>query len=347
MTSRSDSVTIRDVARQAGVSIATISRFINQSAPVSAEAASRIQQVLLDLNYQPHMAGRQLATRSTRTIGMVLHNMYTEFFAPLLSGISAVVNENQYNLLVTTYRSPGRKDSQLPIGAHNADGVLAFADCLSDEHLEQLRHDCVPLVLIHRTSPPGLGIPSVNVANRAVTRALIDHLIDVHHRRSIVFLRGPIEQEDTHSREQGYIDSLESHGIAIDEGLFADGKFYSAVAYQNIKQLISRGQHFDAIFAGNDDAAIGTLTALNEAGLRVPEDVAVVGFDDSRLSHFITPPLTTVHVPTEEVGRTAARLLFDLLQGVPVESVNFVPAGIVLRRSCGCVYDKAKVSFRP
>lgn len=119
-----------------------------------------------------------------------------------------------------------------------------------------------------------------------------------------------------------------------------DGEFNGEVAYQNIKQLVSRTHpHFDAIFTGDDDAAIGVLTALNEVGLRVPEDVAVVGFDDSRLSTFLNPPLTTVRAPTEEVGRTAMRLLFAQINEQPAESVTLQPKGIILRRSCGCPYE--------
>jgi DNA-binding LacI/PurR family transcriptional regulator len=327
------------------VSVATISRFINQNAPVSVEVAERIQQVMLDLNYKPHAAARHLATRRTQTIGLVLHNMHTDFFAPLLSGIESVVSENQYNLLVATYKSPAIKNSQPPIGPHNTDGMLVFADSLSEEHLTQLCRNRFPLVLIHRTPPPNLKIPFVTVENKAATRNIIDHLIEDHGRRSIIFLRGPHEQEDSRWREQGYRESLEAHGIAVDRTLFIDGEFNGAVAYQNIKNLISRNHHhFNAIFTGDDDAAIGALTALSEAGMRVPEDVAVVGFDDSRLSPYLNPPLTTVRAPTEEVGRTAARLLFDQIKDQPAEPVTLLPTEIIFRRSCGCLHEAANPS---
>jgi LacI family transcriptional regulator len=340
MTRRSGSVTIREVAKYADVSVATVSRFINQNAPVSQDVAERIQQVMLDLNYKPHAAARHLATRRTRTIGLLLHNMHTDFFAPLLSGIDAVVSENQYNLLVATYKSPTRRDSQPPVGPHNTDGMLVFADSLSEEHLTQLCRNQFPLILIHRTPPVNLKIPFVTVENKAATRKIIDHLIEVHNRRSIVFLYGPHEQEDTHWREQGYRDSLDAHGIPVNPRLMLDGEFNGETAYRNIKQLLaSNPPQFDAIFSGDDDAAIGTLTALNEAGLRVPEDVAVVGFDDSRLSPFLSPPLTTVRAPTEDVGRTAARLLFNLIKEQPVEAVTLLPTEIIIRRSCGCMRE--------
>lgn len=338
MTRKSDSVTIRDVARHADVSVATISRFINQNAPVSQEAAERIQQVMLDLNYKPHAAARHLAMRRTQTIGLVLHNVHTDFFAPLLSGIESVVNQNQYNLLVATNQSPKRKDSQPPVGPHNTDGLLVFADSLSEERLIHLSLNGFPLVLIHRTPPVNLRIPFVTVENKAATRKIIDHLIKVHNRKRIVFLRGLHEQEDSHWREKGYLDALDANGIRFDPALILDGEFRGEIAYQNIKKLIKQHKiNFDAIFTGNDDAATGVLTALHESGLRVPEDVSVAGFDNSRLSPFLDPPLTTVRAPTEEVGRCAASLLFNMMRDQPAEPVTLLSTEIIIRRSCGCL----------
>ena len=343
MTRRSDSVTIRDVAKHAAVSVATVSRFMNSKSQVSQELSERIQQVMMDLNYQPHAAARHLATHQTHTIGLILHNVHSDFFSPLLSGIESVVNENQYNLLVATYKSPARSDSMPQIGAHNTDGILVFADSLSEEHLTLLCRNNFPLVLIHRTPPANLKIPFVTVENKAATRELIDHLIEKHNRRTIVFLQGPHEQEDSHWREQGYREALESHGIPFNASLLMDGDFSSQVAYENIKSYLNQNfpPKFDAIFTGNDYAAMGVLTALKEAGLRVPEDVAVVGFDDSRLSPFLNPPLTTVRAPTEAVGRTAAQLLFDQIKAQPAEFVILLPTEIVIRQSCGCLHEAA------
>lgn len=337
MTRRSSSVTIRDVAKHAGVSVATISRFINQNAPVSQEVSERIQQVMIDLNYKPHAAARQLATRRTQTIGLALHNMHTDFFAPLLRGIEAVVSENQYNLLVATYKYSAGDDQAPPVGPHNTDGILVYADSFNEEQLTSLCRVKFPVVLMHRTTPSQLKIPFVTVENKAATRKIITHLVEVHGRRSIAFLRGPREQEDSRWREQGYRDALDAHGLKYDPALVLDGEFDQFVAYRAVKQLLAvTGPKFDAVFTGDDEAAIGTLLALKEAGLRVPEDVAVVGFDDSRLSPYLTPPLTTVRAPTERVGRTAAQHLFTLLQEQSVESVTLLSTDIIIRRSCGC-----------
>lgn len=292
---------------------------------------------MLDLSYKPHAAARQLATHRTQTIGLVLHNMHTDFFAPLLSGIEAVVSENQYNLLVATYKYSTRLDYQPPLGPHNTDGLLIYADSLSEEQLTDLCRIKFPVVLIHRTTPSYLKIPFVTVENKAATNEIISHLIEDHGRRSIAFLRGPSEQEDSRWRELGYRDALDAHGIKINPVLIIDGEFDQHVAYQNVTNLLARtGNQIDAIFTGDDEAAVGALTALREAGLRVPEDVAVVGFDDSRLSPFLMPPLTTVRAPTEEVGRASARLLFNLLQEQPANMSTLLPTEIIIRRSCGC-----------
>ncbi|PWH17858.1 MAG: LacI family transcriptional regulator [Anaerolineae bacterium] len=347
MTRKSSSVTIRDVARHAAVSVATVSRFINRTAPVSQEVAERIQQVMLDLNYKPHVAARQLATRRTLTVGLVIHNMHTDFFAPLLSGIEAVVSENQYNLLVATYDYKTHHHRPLPIGPHNTDGLLSYADCLNEEQLTDLCRVKFPVVLIHRTAPPQLRVPFVTVENKAATYKLISHLIETHGRRSIIFLRGPHEQEDSRWREQGYRDALEEHGISFNPDLMLCGEFNRHGAYTALKKFLARRHPpFDAIFSGDDDAAIGVYKALREAGLRIPEDVSVVGFDDARLSTFLNPPLTTVRAPTQLVGQTAASILFDLLQERTVETCTLLSTEIVLRRSCGCTYENPGEPFQ-
>lgn len=345
MTRKSSSVTIRDVAKHAEVSVATVSRYINQNAPVSQEVAERISQVMLDLSYRPHAAARHLATRRTRTIGMILTDMYNDFFGPLISGIETVVSENKYNLLVATYKPESRGDTQMPLGPHNTDGLLVFADALDEEELTQLSLTKFPMVLIHRTPPSYLRIPFVTVENKAATRKIVDHLIEVHGRRRILFMRGPADQEDSHWREMGYRASLEAHGLPIDERMMLRGEFNRQVAQKTLGEYISKGNRdFDCVFTGDDDAAIGVLAALKEAGIRVPEQVSMAGFDDSRLSAFLSPALSTVRAPTEQVGVSAARQLFNLLHGQPAEPVTLLATETILRRSCGCSYEPDSLS---
>jgi LacI family transcriptional regulator len=341
MTKKSTSLTIRDIARVAGVSVATVSRYMNKSGPVSQEVGERISQVMLDLNFTPHAIARQLATERTRAVGLVITNVMNDFFSPLVNGIFSVTTGNNYNLLVAVSKPEMRKQGiPSPVGPHNTDGVLVFADSLTEEQLMEMCKTRFPVVLLYRTPPPNLRIPCVTVENKSSTERLIDHLIEVHDRKRILFFRGLQQQEDSYWREIGYRKSLAAHGLTIAEDLFLCGEFEHKVAYRVMKERLAGGPpDFDAVFTGNDDSAAGVLAALKEAGLRVPEDVSVAGFDNFRLAEFLDPPLTTVEAPTEKVGYMAATQLSKLFHGESIREKVTLPTQLVLRRSCGCAYQ--------
>ncbi len=338
MTRRSSSVTIRDVAREAGVSVATVSRYINKNAPVSTEVADRLQVVLSRMRYVPHAAARNLASRKTRVIGLLLNNLHNDFFVPLLNGVEAVVRKKGYNLIIATYHASSRDHMPAPIGPHNTDGLLVFSDGLVDEDLVALHGSGFPMVLVHRTPPAQVSIPSVTVENIEITRQLVDHLINAHGKRKILFLRGPLDQEDSVRRETGYKSALQANGIPVDESLILNGDFERDIAYMVMNGFLDNNQHvaFDAVFTGDDDAAIGVLKALHEHGIRIPEDVSVIGFDDLGFASFLNPPLTTVRAPTEKVGQIATERLFGLLEDHLTDEVTILPTEIIFRRSCGC-----------
>ena len=271
-------------------------------------------------------------------IGLLLTNMHNDFFMPMLNGVESAVRENGYNLIVATYLAdPDSEDSHPPIGPHNTDGMIIFANSLLDKQLKQLYKKNFPMVLIHRNSPDGLPVPFVTIENKNSTTRLIDHLIETHGKRHILFLHGPAHQEDSYYRELGYKVALKTHNLDFEEQLVLYGGFEKDIAYRSMKQfLASAHPEFDAVFAGNDEAAYGVIAALKEAGFRVPEDIAVVGFDDQKLSAIITPSLTTVRSPTYDVGHTAGEHIFSILQGAPVERDTLLPTDPIFRRSCGC-----------
>jgi DNA-binding LacI/PurR family transcriptional regulator len=190
---------------------------------------------------------------------------------------------------------------------------------------------------LYQSSPDGIHLPSVRVENLSGTRRLMDHLIEAHHRRRILLLRGPKSHEDSFWREQGYRDSLEAHNMPFDSSLVTDGSFNHEVSHYFTGQAIQEGVEFDAVFAGDDDAALGVLLALQEANLRVPEDVAVVGFDDQSFSSTLLPPLTTVHSPVQEIGQRAVEMLIQLINGEELPSPELIlPTELIVRQSCGC-----------
>lgn len=202
---RPQRATIADVAQRASVSIATVSRVLNASAPVSAETASRVRAAIAELHYTPRAAARGLASRCTRTIGLLLPEISGRFFPPLLRGIEAGAREHGYGLLIhSTQDGTGPADPpHRPLGEHNTDGLLVFTDSLTDVELARLYRIGFPVVLLYRSPPDGLPVPSVAFENRAGARALVDHLIEVHGRRRIAFLRGPAGHKDSSWREAG------------------------------------------------------------------------------------------------------------------------------------------------
>ena len=337
MTKKSHSITIRDVARQAGASVATVSRYINHKSPVSDELASRIQQVMDELNYVPLVAARNLATQKTNAIGFVLtYRMYGDFFASLLRGAEDVTGEAKLNLLIES-RQPNSNGKVPPVlGPHNTDGLLVFVDSLNDADLAHLSDLNFPVVLIHRSSPAPLKIPSVMVENKAALIKIIDHLIEVHACQRIAFLAGPKGNEDSLWRELGYRESLAAHGLLVDPDLIRLGGFSEEIAQYTVERWLAEGFKADAIFAADDDSAYGALRTLQQAGIRVPEDVPVVGFDDAPTSRLITPSLTTIGAPIEDSGYQSARILGELIRTGQAVPKVLLPTSLVIRRSCGC-----------
>ncbi|MEA5078211.1 MAG: LacI family DNA-binding transcriptional regulator [Anaerolineaceae bacterium] len=335
MTTSKSSSTIRDVARLAGVSVATISRYLNHTAPLAADTEERVQRAMDELNFTPHSVARNLATHRTNNIGLVVENIGGDFFTPLLDGIVSVTQKNNLNLLIFTSTQSNLTQTN-HLGPGNTDGLLVFVDALDPSALRELHHRGHPIVLIQQSAPLGLAIPSVSIENKAGARNLVDHLIEAHGRRRIVFLRGPEGNEDSDWREGGYRESLTQHGLAVEDELIANGDYDRFVAMEAVRKLIAQHVQFDAIFAADDESALGALQALKEAGLDVPGQVSLVGFDDQRITPFLTPPLTTVHAPTDRVGVIAAECILKLINKEPVDLVNLLPTEIVVRNSCGC-----------
>jgi LacI family transcriptional regulator len=223
-----------------------------------------------------------------------------------------------------------------PLGEHNTDGLLIFTDSLDHRELHRLYNMNFPIVLLHQTPPDSLNIPVIAVENKDGAAILVNHLIDVHGRRRIVFLRGPEGHEDSVWRERGYREALEAHNIIFYPELIASGGFDEEEAFATVQQMVLNGIEFDAIFAGDDDSAIGAMRALKIAGRLVPGDVAVVGFDDVPFARYISPALTTVRAPIEAIGREAVRQLTHLMSGEPAEALTLMRTELVIRESCGC-----------
>lgn len=331
-------VTAADVARRAGVSIATVSRVLNRSVSVTEEVSARVRAAVAELGYVPQAAARQLAQGRTSTLGLLLPEIGATFFSDMLCGIEQAASEARYDLLIAIQRPDDpRRPHWQPVGPHNTDGLLIFTDNVDAEEVWHLHRRRFPLVLLYRSPPAALPIPCVLVENRSGARRVVEHLIEVHGHRRIALLRGPHGNQDAEERAQGYREALAAHGLAYDPALVAAGEFQERPAREAVARWLAAGLACDAIFASDDDSACGALQALQAAGLRVPQDVALVGFDDSLVARYLNPALTTVHAPTEQVGLAAARQLLRLIGTGQADPVTQLPTTLVIRQSCGCV----------
>jgi len=329
--------TIADVAQKAKVSIATVSRVLNGTTPVESNKADRVRLAMEELQFTPRHAARVLASRRTNTIGLLLTEISGAFFPPMLKGIEAGAHEAGYGLLIHSTKQEG--PSRRPLGEHNTDGLLIFTDSLDHRELHRLYNMNFPIVLLHQTPPDSLNIPAIAVENKDGAAILVNHLIEVHSRRRIVFLRGPEGHQDSLWRERGYREALEAHNINFNPELTASGGFDEDEAFVTIRQMIVDGIKFDAIFAGDDDSAIGAMRALKLEGRLIPEDVAVVGFDDIPFARYLSPALTTVRAPIESIGREAVHQLTRLINGEQAEALTLMRTELVIRESCGCQWS--------
>ena len=315
-----DAVTIKDVARRANVSVATVSRALNGHVNVADAVRRRVANVASELRYTPHHAARSLSSRRTHTIGVVLPDLHGEFFSELMRGIDGVARERGLHLLVSSYHGhPEDQVTALRAMRGRVDGLLVMspsvssADCL-DEHLLA----SLPSVLMnsHSSTP---GCRTVSVDNHGGARAMVRHLVTCGYRR-IAFIAGPKDNFEAHERQRGYEDALVETGLDSARWVIP-GDFDEASGHQAGRLLLDAHDRPDAVFAANDMMALGCLFALNQAGVRVPDDIALAGFDDIPLARYVHPALTTMRVDISELGARAMRLLLDSPSGDAVATL--------------------------
>ncbi len=328
--------TINDVAAHAGVSIATVSRVLNDTGKVAPKTVERVQTAVKELDYVPHAGARGLAGSRRNTIGLIFPGMGDAFLTELLMGIDHQFTNAGYELFLYSTRLRLRDDmkSPIPLGEHNTDGLIVYANSLEDDAIHRFYERGFPLVLLHQSAPEGMAIPSVTFENKSGAQTAVTHLINLGRKR-IVYLTGPEGNEHSYWRELGYREALAAHNIPFASELVALGAFDDIIAEATVQKMLQDGIVFDAIFAGDDRSARGALLALQDAGKRVPEDVALVGFDDASYARYLTPPLSTVHAPIEESGRRAAEQIIRLIQGHEADMLTLLPTELVVRKSCG------------
>lgn len=329
-------VTIKDVAKRAGVSVATVSRVLNKSGPVSPEAAERIHEAANALHYVPHGGARSLITSKTSTIGVLLPDLYGGFFSEMIRGIDQTAQHHGYHLLLSgSHNRKAEMEAAMRAMRGRTDGVIAMSPHFDAATLVENLPPSLPVILLSCEARDE-DYQVIAIDNVGGAEAMVRHLVKLGHRR-IAMVMGEKGHFDTAERLQGYRHALVEAGITPDERYEAQGDFSEASGHRAVQELLALPNRPTAIFCTNDSMAIGGLAAVHDAGLRVPEDVTVVGFDDIPLAHYMSPPLSSVHVPVFEMGERAVTRLIAALKGEPVSERRHerLPTRLVVRSSCG------------
>ena len=307
-------VTIKDVAREASVSVATVSRALNGHENVAEGVRKHVMEIANRLRYQPHAAARSLSSRRTQTIGVVLPDLYGEFFSELIRGIDVVARAHRQHLLVSSYHGhPEEQGEALRAMRGRVDGLLVLSPYADRPgFLTDNLPTALPAVLIN-THLPDAAYPVLSIDNFGGASAMVRHLAEVGHTR-IAFICGPEDNFDASERLRGYRDALAQH-LPDAQPIELPGDFDESSGYEAGKRIVASKQRPDAVFAANDMMALGCLYAFNEAGVKVPDDIALAGFDDIPLAQLLQPALTTVSRNELAIGRFAAELLIERLDG--------------------------------
>ena len=337
--------TIRDVAQAAGVSVATVSRVYNGSNLVREDTGLRVREAAARLGYVPHGAARSLITSRTNTIGVLLPDLYGEFFSEVIRGIDQAAQRQGYHLLLSS--SHDQRDTfeaALRSMRGRVDGLIVMWPEMDVATAVRNLPAGFPVVLLHAPVGPD-AFDVIQIANFDGARAMVRHFLDLGHRQ-IAIIKGAEGNFDAAERLRGYREALAGAGLPLNAALELPGDFSEASGFLAVDQLLQGEARPTAIFAANDAMAIGALSALRQAGLKVPQDVAVAGFDDIPIAQYLDPPLSSVHVDISALGERATLRLLDAVRDkqAHVRRAETLPTTLVLRRSCGAASPSAHPS---
>lgn len=301
--------TIRDVAHHAQVSVASVSRVLNGAGAVTDETRQRVLQAIDLLHYVPHSGARSLSTSRTQTIGVVLPDLYGEFFSELIRGMDVAARQAGYHLIVSS--SHGDADevsSAIRSMRGRVDGLVVLSPHIDATKLAAGMAGRLPVLLMN-SAAVDTGRPSIVVDNHGGAITAVEHLVAIGRRR-IAHIAGPSGNLEAEARLAGYLEAMASAGL---EPLVVQGDFMEASGHDAGVELAARAQRPDGLFAANDMMAVGALLALQDAGVRCPEDIAVVGFDDIPLAAYIRPSLTTLRTRVADTGARALERVVALI----------------------------------
>ncbi len=337
---KNGSVTLKEVAAELGVSAMTVSRAVNNSPNVDVKTKKRILAKVKEMGYTPNLVAKSLVSSKTFTVGVVIPEISHSFFPDVVRGIEEVLDSKEYQILLTNTSDNFEKEKKViqALKSKRVDGILISSSLTTDDFsfYEELINSGIPIVFFDRCIE-NLGASCIKVNDQAATQQITEHLIKLGYKK-IGYLSGPKNVSIGKARFDGFNMAMIKNGLAIDEKLIVENGYNEKGGYDAMNELLMLPEKDRprAIVAVNDPVAFGAMDAIKEANLRIPEDIAIVGFTNDIRAKLVTPPLTTVNQPAYDVGKKAASKLIATIQekGDLVENVELITS-LVIRESCG------------
>ena len=328
LLSQQNNVTIAQVAKEAKVSISSVSRFMNRSAQLSKAKSDRIEAVITKLNYSPSPVAQSLVRGSTKTIGVLTQFIDSPFFGEALRGIEQTFLQANYTPLVVSGGAVREREiRQLKtLIDRKVDAIIVLSGNLKDADIKAVAK-LLPVVVMGRRLD-AQNINSIFLDNQTGVGLAVEHLSQLYHK-TIAYLSGPMDNHDAVDRLRGFREQMRQRGLSVNEDLIVYGDFQENGGYQATLHLLAKRIPFTAVISANDQMAYGALLALRSSAFRVPDDVSLVGFDDLPHSSYASPPLTTVKDQVLQIGEYAARLTLARLQGTSLPNQDFTPSLMV------------------
>ncbi|MEG2246285.1 MAG: LacI family DNA-binding transcriptional regulator [Peptostreptococcaceae bacterium] len=328
-------VTIKDVAKKAGVSISTVSRVINDSKPVTDEVKQKVLDVIKETGYVPNPLARSLVTKKSQLIGVIIPEVSDSFVSELVNGIEEVAKMYNYDILLANTYSD--KDQELKsinlLRAKQVEGIVLMSWKVDEEHLDYIQNCGIPAVYVSKTAR-NYDVYSVSISNTDATYDMTKYLIDKGHKKIAFIMTSEDDTVLETERYVGFEKAMKDGNLEINKALVKNAGTTYDYGYEKMKEMLDEGNIPEAVFVTGDEAAIGALNAICDAGYRVPEDISVAGFNDAKIAAIYRPKLTTVHQPLYDMGAVAIRMVIKMIDKEVLENKKVeLPYRIVERES--------------
>jgi LacI family transcriptional regulator len=334
-------VTSFDVAERSGVSRTTVSFVLNNVPGISISEATRqrVQQAAKELNYHPDSTGKKLASGRSNTLGLVLRQSHEQVFADallpqVLMGIGQAATEQGFQVLLKPLEPQDGDGYMRLVHENHVDVIILSGPRLEEAEIIQLHHEGLPVMLMGQL--PGSGLPFVDIDAVNGSSQAVNHLIEHNHRRIGLITNAALEYTSAQQRRLGYLNALKAAGIEPEADLMQPGNYTPASGFKAMQKLLDVFPRPTAIFVASDVVSLGAIRAIKQAGLRIPQDIAVVGFDDIPMADYFDPPLTTVHIPSYGLGWAAGERLVRLVQGEALEQDGMLLESEMVIRNSSC-----------